>query len=468
MAPARSRRPQGGRRSGVDDARLAAYHVVHAVSTRDAYANLALAAALREREVTGRDAAFATELTHGTLRWRGTYDEILARCVDRPLDRLDTAVLDVLRLGTHQVLGMRVPAHAAVATSVDLARRVAGRGPSALVNAVLRRVARRDREDWLAEVAPSYDSDPAGHLAIVHAHPRWVVEAFRDALAGSWAETAAALAADNEPAPVTLTAWPGRGEVAELVSAGADPGRYSPYAAVLRHGDPHGLTAVQQGRAGVQDEGSQLVALALAAAPVEGRDTRWLDLCAGPGGKAALLAGLAAERGARLLAVERQPHRASLVARVLGCRPGVLGPSGVLGSVIADGIRPAWRAATFDRVLVDAPCTGLGALRRRPEARWRRSPGEVGELHELQVALLQAAVDSVRPGGVVAYATCSPHLTETRQVVDAVLTTRDDAERIDARPSLPGVPDLGDGPDVQLWPHRHGTDAMYLALLRRR
>jgi 16S rRNA (cytosine967-C5)-methyltransferase len=423
---------------------------------------LALAATLRERQITGRDAAFATELTHGTLRWRGTYDKILARCVDRPLDQLDLAVLDVLRLGTHQTLGMRVPAHAAVATSVDLARRVAGPGPATLVNAVLRRVARRDREGWLAEVAPSYESDPAGHLAVVYAHPRWIVEAFHDALGGSWAETAAALAANNEPAPVTLAAWPGRSEVAELLSAGADSGRFSPYAAVLRHGDPHGVAAVQQGRAGVQDEGSQLVALALAGAPVEGRDTRWLDLCAGPGGKAALLAGLAAERGARLLAVERQPHRAGLVARTLGCRPGVL------GSIIADGTRPAWRSAAFDRVLVDAPCTGLGALRRRPEARWRRSAGEVRELHQLQVALLQAALDSTRAGGVVAYATCSPHLTETRQVVHTILSTRDDTEPVDARPQLPGVPDLGDGPDVQLWPHRHGTDAMYLALLRRR
>lgn len=459
--PSRRSRP-GGRRPGVDNARLAAYQIVHAVSERDAYANLVLATALRERGVTGRDAAFATELAHGTLRWRGTYDEILARCVDRPLDELDLAVLDVLRLGTHQALSMRVPAHAAVATSVDLARRVAGRGPSMLVNAVLRRVAQRDRDGWLAEVAPSYDADPVGHLAVVHAHPRWVVEAFRDALEGSLAETAAALAADNEPAPVTLTAWPGRSRVEELVAAGAEPGRFSPYAAVLRQGDPHRLVPVQEGRAGVQDEGSQLVALALAAAPVEGRDTQWLDQCAGPGGKAALLTGLAEERGGRLLAVERQPHRAGLVARMLGRRPGVL------GCIVADGTRPAWRSAAFDRVLVDAPCTGLGALRRRPEARWRRSAGEAKALHELQVALLQAALDSTRAGGVVAYATCSPHLTETRRVVDAILAARHDTEPVDVRPYLPGVPDLGDGPDVQLWPHRHGTDAMYLALLRRR
>jgi 16S rRNA (cytosine967-C5)-methyltransferase len=210
----------------------------------------------------------------------------------------------------------------------------------------------------------------------------------------------------------------------------------------------------------VQDEGSQLVALALARTPVEGDDTRWLDLCAGPGGKASLLAGLAGERSARLLAVERQPHRAKLVSRALRRSPGVL------GTIVSDGTLPAWGPGRFDRALVDAPCTGLGALRRRPEARWRRRPQDVEELHTLQNALLESALLSVRPGGVVAYATCSPHLRETVDVVAEVLTEHPGAEQLDAREYLPGVPDLGDGPGVQLWPHRHGTDAMFIALLR--
>ncbi len=445
----------------MDPARQAAYDVVHAVSVRDAYANLALAATLRERGLAGRDAGFATELTHGTLRRRGSYDEVLSRCVNRPLRELDADVLDVLRLGTHQLLGMRVPPHAAVATSVDLSRTVAGVGASKFVNAVLRKVATKDLDGWLAAVAPPYDVDPVGHLATVHAHPRWIVTAFRDALDGSLAETAAALAADNEPARVTLAAWPGRSSVAELQLAGAQPARWSPYAATLEEGDPHLVPAVAEGRAGVQDEGSQLVAVALADVPVEGGDTRWLDVCAGPGGKAALLAGLALARPARLLAADRQPHRAALVARALG------ESAGVLGTVVADSTAPGWRAESFDRVLVDAPCTGLGALRRRPEARWRRTSDEPAALAPLQADLLGAALDSARPGGVVAYVTCSPHLTETRGVVDAVLADRDDVERVDARPSLPGVPQLGEGPDVQLWPHRHGTDAMYLALLRK-
>jgi 16S rRNA (cytosine967-C5)-methyltransferase len=386
---------------------------------------------------------------------------VLDRCVNRPLRGLDTEVLDVLRLGTHQLLGMRVPAHAAVATSVDLAREVAGVGPSMFVNAVLRKVAARDLDGWLTVVAPPYDEDPLGHLAVVHAHPRWIAAAVKDALGDAAAETADALAADNEPARVTLAAWPGRATVDELRAAGAEPGSWSPYAAVLAEGDPSALDAVAQGRAGVQDEGSQLVALALARVPVDGRDPRWLDLCAGPGGKSALLAGLAAERSARLLAVERQPHRAALVRRALA------DGAGVLGTLIADGTRPPWQPGSFDRVLVDVPCTGLGALRRRPDARWRRQPEDVDALVPLQTRLLEAALDSVRSGGVVGYVTCSPHVRETRGVVDAVLAGRHDVERLDARPYLSGVPDLGTGPDIQLWPHRHHTDAMYLALLRR-
>ncbi|GAA3072838.1 hypothetical protein GCM10020000_67080 [Streptomyces olivoverticillatus] len=222
---------------------------------------------------------------------------------------------------------------------------------------------------------------------------------------------------------------------------------------------------MREGRAGVQDEGSQLVALALASAPLEGPDERWLDGCAGPGGKAALLGALAAQRGAALLASEKQPHRARLVERALASNPG---PYQVIA---ADGTRPPWREGSFDRVLVDVPCSGLGALRRRPEARWRRRPEDVAGFATLQRDLLREALRAVRVGGVVGYATCSPHPAETRAVVEDVLKGRGApapaAEWIDARPFMQGVPVLGEGPDVQLWPHLHGTDAMYLALVRR-
>ncbi len=462
VRPSGRRRPPS-RQPRTDPARQVAYDALRAVDARDAYANLVLPALLRERRLVPRDAAFATELTYGTLRFRGTYDAVLQAGVDRPLEAVDAAVLDVLRLGAHQLLRTRVPAHAAVSATVELARVVVGEGRSRFVNAVLRRVAARPFEAWLDELAPPVSTDPVGHLALTQAHPKWIVSAFRDALAGSLAETAAALAADNEPAQVSLVARPGRSTLDELFASGAVSGRWSPYAATLPMGDPASIAAIREGRAGVQDEGSQLVALALAAAPVQGLPAAgemWLDLCAGPGGKAALLGALADERGAHLLAVERLPHRARLVARATGT---------TAWPVVADGRVPAWPRDRFDRVLLDAPCTGLGALRRRPEARWRRQPSDLPGLGVLQRALLRSALRAVRPGGVIAYVTCSPHIAETRVVVrDVVNDRRDEVEYLDARPFLPGVPLLGDGPDAQLWPHRHGTDAMYVALLRRR
>ena len=462
-----------------DRVRGVAYQVIRQVTAEGGYANLALNKALREQRLGGRDAAFCTELVHGTLRWQGTYDAFLARSVSRPLADLDPELLDLLRLGTHQLLRMRVDSYAAVSEMVTLTRAEIGQKRSGLVNAVLRKISQRSLNQWIDTVAPSIDEDRVGHLAIAKAHPRWVIEAFAQALGETAAAASSAgkasgdasgadtgleqlLDADNEPPRVTLVARPGLADVDELIEAGASKARWSPYAAVLQGGgDPGRIQAVATGRAGVQDEGSQLVATALANAPIDGDDRQWLDLCAGPGGKSALLAALVHQREGRLTAIEPLKHRAELVRSNLRAVPG---DHKVL---VGDGTKPTWPAASYDRVLADVPCSGLGALRRRPEARWRRTPEDVVELRPLQEDLLDSAITSVRPGGVVAYVTCSPHPDETRAVVDAVLGKRDHAVLEDARELFPGVPDLGDGPDVQLWPHLHGTDAMYLALIRR-
>lgn len=428
---------------------MLAFEALRAVDERDAYANLVLPPLLRKArekgDFDGRDAALATELVYGTLRRQGTYDAIISACVDRPLREVDPPVLDVLALGAHQLLGTRIPTHAAVSASVELARVVLGDGRAKFVNAVLRKISQQDLDAWVAQVAPPYDEDPEDHLAVVHSHPRWVVSALWDSLGGGRAGIEDLLEADNERPEVTLVARPGRSTTDELAEATETlPGRWSPYALRMAEGgEPGAIEAVKDGRAGVQDEGSQLVAIALANAPVEGSDARWLDGCAA------------------LLASEKQPHRARLVERALAGNPG---PYQVIA---ADGTRPPWRPGSFDRVLMDVPCSGLGALRRRPEARWRRRPEDLDGFAPLQRALLTEALSAVRVGGVVGYATCSPHLAETRVVVDDVLKKVGGAELIDARPLLPGVPALGDGPDVQLWPHLHGTDAMYLALLRR-
>ncbi|RNM11043.1 RsmB/NOP family class I SAM-dependent RNA methyltransferase [Nocardioides pocheonensis] len=431
-----------------DPARLVAFDVLRAVADADAYANIELSRLLRERRVSGRDAALATELVGGTLRMRGAYDAVIDQLVDR---RLDEPVRDALRLGVHQLLAMRVPSHAAVGTTVDLVKKRIGHRPAGLVNAVLRKAAGRSLEEWLA-----------GHpVAERFSHPAWVVSALERALARP-DELEALLRADNERPAVTLVARPGLATRDEL---GGTPLAVSPYAVALAGGDPGALAAVREGRAGVQDAGSQLVALVLARASVEGNDRRWLDLCAGPGGKTALLAALAVQQGARVLANERQPHRARLVAQATRAAT-----AGLLGVVAGDGTRPAWPAAAFDRSLVDAPCTGLGALRRRPESRWRREPSDIGDLVTLQAALLDAAIESTRPGGVVVYATCSPVVEETAGVVSRVLGERADVRLEPATALLPEVDDAEsahlDGA-VQLWPHRHGTDAMFVAVLRR-
>ena len=437
-------------RHEVDPARIAAFELLRAVDEQGAYANLALARLLDMHRLSGRDAGLATELGYGTLRSLGTLDEIIARCADRSLADVDPGVLDLLRIGTYQALRTRVPPHAAVATTVDLAHAVGHGRAGGFVNAVLRRVVVYSWATWMDEL--SAGAGPVRALSIRTAHPEWIVEAFAAALGHDLDETGRALAADDERPSTHLVAWPGRSTPAELLAGAAgEPGPYSPFAVRMAGGDPAAIAAVRERRAGVQDEGSQLCALALAAAPLEGRDERWLDLCAGPGGKAALLAALAAERGARVTANELREHRAELTRRVTA-------PWSVEVHV-GDAREFPSMTGGYDRVLVDAPCTGLGALRRRPEARWRRRAEDVPQLVALQRALLAAALRLVRPGGVVGYVTCSPHPAETSEIVAGHTV-------LDARPAFPGVDQLGDGPTVQLWPHRHGTDAMFCALIR--
>jgi 16S rRNA (cytosine967-C5)-methyltransferase len=470
-------RPRAGRRTGgrpsararTDPVRRLAFDVLRAVAERGAYANLLLPALLRERGLTGRDAALATELGYGTLRGQGTYDTIIAACSNRAPGKIDPPVRDVLRLGAHQLLATRIGPHAAVATSVDLAREVAGPGAAGFTNAVLRRVSTHDLAGWIDATAPGRSADPIGHLAIRYSHPRWIVEAFSRSLGedvtSGYAETEAALGADRVRPRVTLCTVPGLADPAELAAGGAQPARWSPFGLYLAGGDPAGIAAVGQGRAAVQDEASQLAALALTRVEVGGADRRWLDLCAGPGGKARLLAGLAAGREARLLAADARGHRARLVRAATA----VTGSAGV---VVADGTAPVWRAGSFDRVIADVPCSGLGALRRRPEARWRKSPADVAALGGLQRRLLASALDAARPGGAVAYVTCSPHLDETRAVVADVVGGRDDVAVLDAPAVLAEVPGLRcpepGGRYAQFWPHRHDSDAIFLALLQRR
>jgi 16S rRNA (cytosine967-C5)-methyltransferase len=448
------RRPQ--RRKPLDPARQAAFDVLRAVSERDSYANLALPALLRERGITGRDAAFATELTYGTCRTRGLLDAVISAAAGRPPEQIDPVLLDLLRLGAYQLLRTRVEPHAAVSTTVEQAGIEFDTARAGFVNGVLRTISRRDEQSWVEELAPTAASDPVGHAAFVHAHPRWIAQAFADALGADAGQLDALLASDDERPLVHLAARPGVLTAEELAGqVDGTIGRYSPYAVYLAGGDPGRLEAVRDTAALVQDEGSQLVAQALTLAALDGPDTgRWLDLCAGPGGKTALLAALVGD--GRVIAIEPTERRAEFVEQnTRGLPVDVLRVDGR-----DPGIEPG-----FDRVLVDAPCTGLGALRRRPEARWRRQPADVPQLVKLQRELLASAIRLTRPGGVVLYATCSPHLAETVGVVADALR-RHPVTAMDTRALFDPVNDLGGGPYVQLWPHRHGTDAMFAAALK--
>ncbi|CAN5354710.1 transcription antitermination factor NusB [soil metagenome] len=456
----RGERAERGLPPLVQPARRLAYEVLRAVREDDAYANLILPGLLVEARLAPADAALATELAYGTLRLRGYYDRVLSLVIDRSLDKVDPEVLDALRLGVHQLLSMRIAPHAAVGESVALVASAGKGSAKGFANGVLRTITRSTPDEWRERALSGHSGD--ARLAIEHAHPDWVVAAFRAALEaeGRGDELEALLIADNEAPAVSLVALPGLATVAEV----GEPGGVSPVSARSAGGDPSRNDVVASGRARVQDEGSQLAALALSRArpivPVE----RWLDLCAGPGGKAALLAAEAALGGATLVANELVPNRARLVRNALAVFDN---PPEVLEG---DGIRFATETpATFDRILLDAPCTGLGALRRRPEARWRKRPADVAELTKLQAALLDAAVAALKPGGVIAYVTCSPHPAETRAIITAALARHPKLATLDTPGVLAGVAthplDLAAGDAAQLWPHRHGTDAMFIQLL---
>ena len=454
--------------SAVQPARRIALDVILAVRESDAYANLLLPVRLQRAKLSEADAGLATELTYGTLRRQGYYDAVISLAAGRPVEKIDPAILDVLRLACHQLLSMRVAQHAAVDESVQLAKTVGSNSATGFVNGVLRTITRTPAAEWQERALATARNDDE-RLAILHSHPVWIIRAFRAALAaeGRADEIQDLLEADNVAPRVSLVALPGHSTVAEL---DAYASTYSPIGATLDGGDPLHIPAVRAGDARVQDEGSQLAALALSRARPIVAGERWLDLCAGPGGKAALLAAEAAAGGATLTANEVVPARAELVRKALA----VFDPAPEVwendGTTVGDD-----HPEEFDRILIDAPCTGLGALRRRPEARWRKSPRDVAHLSGLQSNLLNAAIAALKPGGILAYVTCSPHLAESKVIVEGALKKWGAAiERVDTPAVLAGITgaelDLG-SPDgsaaqyAQLWPHRHGTDAMFIQLI---
>ena len=438
-----------------------ALELLNRVFNGGAYANLLLPALLREVKLEKRDAALAQELGFGTIRMKALLDAVIVKASSRKLSDIEDNALQILELGCYQILFTRIPDHASINETVELAKRSGSGRASSFVNAVLRKVAAKKIEHWFDEIANGLGE--MQKLALRTSHPDWIVQALKMALLADNRvdDLEKLLIADNTPAPVNLVALPGiskPADVAELARSSASPTGY-----ILSSGDPGALDSVRAGHLRVQDAGSQLVALALAAAKPVAHGEDWLDLCAGPGGKAVLLAALAEQNACRLTANEISPQRAKLVADALR--------SSKLSARVQteDGRRVTGQ---YDRILVDAPCTGLGALRRRPEARWQKQSSDVTGLVELQTALLARAWQLVKPGGIVLYATCSPHVAETTGVVDTLLRSENfNGVLLNANDILLGMQPNLDLPSnrrtAQLWPHLHETDAMFLAIFQK-
>jgi 16S rRNA (cytosine967-C5)-methyltransferase len=318
---------------------------------------------------------------------------------------------------------------------------------------MLRKMSAQTLDQWMEPV--NHIKDDVERLAIIHSHPEWIVSAYFDLLK-DFSEVESALIANNIPASPTLVWWPGRSSQEELVELGGLPTEFSKYG-IKFDGIPNTLEPVRRRRAGVQDEGSQLVAQIFSNAADSSQ--RWLDLCAGPGGKAALLSAIAQEKGKDFTANEVSQPRAELVTQVVGGARVWVG----------DGREIASHGELFDAVLADVPCTGLGALRRRPEVRWRRTITDLRALTALQRELSDSAVSVLADGGIFAYATCSPHFAETTVAVADILKAHPELEQIDLAPFLPdGLNGAMRGKSLSLWTHRHRSDSMFMAAFRKK
>lgn len=437
-----------------DAPRLLAYDILHEVNRNGGYSNLLLPKTLAQSSLDERDRGFATELVYGTLRMQGRHDWILSQASDRPWNEVDPALVDVARLGAHQLFEMRVPTHAAVSATVELGRKVLGESKASFLNAILRKVSQKSLDEYVSDIA--LIKDDFERLEVLHSHPQWIISAYMDQL-GNIEEVEQLLIANNIAARPTLVAWPGLSTQQDLLDIGAIPTPFSPYGGIY-DGSPASLDLVISRKAGVQDEGSQLVADVFSQ--ISRNQNSWLDVCAGPGGKAALLAAIAKNIGIEFSANEISDVRAKLVSQVV---------QGALVTTV-DAREISSLKKTYGAILADVPCTGLGALRRRPEVRWRRSVADLKSLVVLQSEIIDASISVLEPGGIFGYATCSPHISETRIAVSETLKRHPEMEVVDVSSFLhPNLRETGvDRGSLTLWTHRHNTDAMFLSVMRKK
>ncbi|MFL5309102.1 MAG: 16S rRNA (cytosine(967)-C(5))-methyltransferase RsmB [Myxococcales bacterium] len=447
----------------VSTARRLAAEVLLRVEQGGAFANLALDGALRSAgAIDPRDAALCTELTYGALRWQLELDRALAAHGARPPAELDAPVRAALRVSAFELLHHpRVPGRAAVDQGVELVRALGLARAAGYANAVLRRLS----ETRVPPPPPSPEADPIGHVAATTAHPRWMIERWAKWLGIE--ETAKLAAANQQQAPAVVRVARRRAtreQVREaLRKSGIEsaPGRYSPDALVLAPGAPPALDidGHEQGLFQAQDEAAQLVSLY--AAPPPGASV--LDACAAPGGKACHLAELGA---GSVLAVDLHARKARNIAEAAG-RLGV--PE--VRALAADATLPLPGEGPFDLALVDAPCSGLGTVRRHPEVKLRRTPEDVDRLAGLQARLLAQVSRSVKPGGLLVYAVCTLTPEESDEQVERFLGANPDF-RPEGPPPGWALPEadadcLDERARLRLFPHRTGTDGFFAVRLRK-
>ncbi|MFZ0211573.1 MAG: 16S rRNA (cytosine(967)-C(5))-methyltransferase RsmB [Candidatus Acidiferrales bacterium] len=450
----------------ISPARKIAYSILSRVETERAYASDLLHARLDER-IASRDAALATELVLGSLRWQGLLDFLIERYTGKETAKLDSEVLVALRLGIYQLRYLsRVPARAAVNESAEMVKKARKKSAVALVNAVLRRAAGEKNnlvEDLLAPELPLAES-----LAILCSHPAWLVERWLKQFGET--KTRELLATNNQPPNQACAILDSMGKeelLQSLEAAGMEfaPGELLRNAVIVRRGNIAQTRAFQEGAITIQDEASQLIPLLLRAS--QGNSV--LDLCAAPGGKTIALARAVGSH-AFIVASDRHRSRLSILAERLkkACVTNVR-------LVALDGTASLPFRGGFDRILVDAPCSGTGTLARNPEIRWRLTPQDIAELHRQQVALLCSALDCLSANGRLVYSTCSLEPEENEQVIGEALAARPGFEispvQIPGDALAPGVAAKsligGDGM-FRTFPPQTRTDGFFAAVLQSR
>lgn len=447
-------------------ARVAAYGILKAISTGSADLPSAIAAA-RAGLPDERDRALAAEIAAGVQRWRAALDHLIAAFSKRPIDRLDAEIVEILRLSAYQILHLtRVPTSAVVDDAVELARRAGKRSAAGFVNAVLRSISRKRQSLPL----PSRPDDPTdresalAYLSITLSHPRWLAARWYDRLGFEQAE--AWMRFNNRAAPLTLRANRFRMTPENLTNRlmaddiRVSRARFAPDALIIEEGHPLRGAGLDQGWFVVQDEASQLVAL-LASPPGE---ARVLDTCASPGGKSTAIAASMQGRGL-VVSCDVRPRRIELLRRTIA----VTAASNVR-IVQADLLKPLPFSQPFDVVVVDAPCSGLGTLRRDPDIRWRRREDDLTALAATEITMLQNAAEAVRPGGRLVYATCSSEPEENEGVADAFVTSTPGFVPVHAHIAAPDLPTavIDARGHLRTEPDRHGLEAFFGAVFERR